>query len=240
MEAGGPPVVSTMAVDDTEPARLPQPVQHTQPRSFMEADVVEPYSLSLHNQSQMIAPQMHQQLLQYAQMHEQQLQQEQFQQQQLQQQQQQLQPPPPQPPLHRRDPPQPVAKKSKRINGTASRTLKEDLPEYNEQEFEAGLGPLPPGAEDGFDPNVLLHSLTGNVVYKTQAQREATKLQPIPPGSDAMLRIYTDGSSLRNGQKGAFAGVGVYFGPEDRRCVLVPPYSPPLSISSQRGSFFPY
>ena len=173
--------------------------------------MVEPYSLSLHNQSQMIAPQMHQQLLQYAQMHQQSVQQQQLQQQLHQP---QLQAPQLQQ-VH--DLSQPAAKKSRKSNGTASRTLREELPEYNEQDYEAGLGPLPPGAEDGFDPNVLLHSLTGNVVYKTQTQREATKLQPIPPGPDAMLRIYTDGSSLRNGQKGAFAGVGVYFGPEDRR-----------------------
>ena len=33
-----------------------------------------------------------------------------------------------------------------------------------------------------------------------------------------MLYIYTDGSSLRNGQEGACAGVGVYFGPRDTRC----------------------
>ena len=31
----------------------------------------------------------------------------------------------------------------------------------------------------------------------------------------SILRIYTDGSSLRNGQAGARAGVGVYFGPQD-------------------------
>ena len=213
MEAGGPPAIpssiSTSLVD-TEPARLPQPGQHAQARGFMEADVVEPYSLSLHNQSQMIAPQMHQQLLQYAQMHEQSVQQQQLQQlhqSQLQAQQSQR--------VH--EIPPAASKKSRKSNGAAIRTLREELPEYNEQDFEAGLGPLPPGAEDGFDPNVLLHSLTGNVVYKTQTQREATKLQPIPPGPEAMLRIYTDGSSLRNGQKGAFAGVGVYFGPEDRR-----------------------
>ncbi|KAK5143037.1 hypothetical protein LTR04_002031 [Oleoguttula sp. CCFEE 6159] len=34
-----------------------------------------------------------------------------------------------------------------------------------------------------------------------------------------MLRIYTDGSSLGNGQRGAVAGVGVYFGPKDSRNV---------------------
>lgn len=83
----------------------------------------------------------------------------------------------------------------------------------NGREQEAGAGPLPPAAEDGFDPNVLLDPKTGQVVYKTKEQRTATKTQPTgPPG---MLRIYTDGSSLRNGTKIASAGVGVYFGPED-------------------------
>ena len=31
--------------------------------------------------------------------------------------------------------------------------------------------------------------------------------------------VYTDGSSLGNGRNGASAGVGVYFGPSDPRCV---------------------
>jgi ribonuclease HI len=34
-----------------------------------------------------------------------------------------------------------------------------------------------------------------------------------------VLKIYTDGSSLGNGAKGATAGVGVYFGPRDPRYV---------------------
>jgi ribonuclease HI len=90
----------------------------------------------------------------------------------------------------------------------------------NGREQEAGTGPLPPAAEDGFDPNVLLDPKTGQVVYKTMEQRTATKTQPTgPPG---MLRIYTDGSSLRNGTKIASAGVGVYFGPEDSRNVSEP------------------
>ncbi|KAL4926627.1 RNA-DNA hybrid ribonuclease [Aspergillus undulatus] len=85
--------------------------------------------------------------------------------------------------------------------------------------FEPGEGPLPPGAEDGFDPNVLLDPKTGKIVYKTDEQKAATKTQPKgPPG---MLRIYTDGSSLKNGKTGANAGVGVYFGPGDTRFVYL-------------------
>ncbi|KAJ5518477.1 Ribosomal protein L9/RNase H1, N-terminal [Penicillium expansum] len=80
-------------------------------------------------------------------------------------------------------------------------------------EFAPGDGPLPKGAEDGFDPNVLLDPATGKVVYKTAPQMAATKTQST--GIPGMLRIYTDGSSLRNGTPLASAGVGVYFGPGD-------------------------
>lgn len=82
--------------------------------------------------------------------------------------------------------------------------------------LEPGAGPMPPGAEDGFDPNVTLN-VVGQVVHKTEAQKSKTKIvtkERDPPG---MLKIYTDGSSLRNGQAGARAGVGVFFGPGDSR-----------------------
>lgn len=84
-------------------------------------------------------------------------------------------------------------------------------------EYAPGDGPLPAGAEDGFDPNVILDPSTGKVVYKTAPQMTATKTQP--KGVPGMLRIYTDGSSLRNGTPLASAGVGVYFGPGDSRFV---------------------
>lgn len=91
---------------------------------------------------------------------------------------------------------------------------------------EPGDGPLPPGAEDGFDPNLLLDPATGKVVYRSADQANATKLKATgPPG---MLRIYTDGSSLKNGQALASAGVGVYFGPGDTRFVFLPAISPPF------------
>ncbi|BDD58060.1 hypothetical protein MAP00_009276 [Monascus purpureus] len=90
----------------------------------------------------------------------------------------------------------------------------------NGTQLEPGTGPLPPGTEDGFDPNVLLDPTTGKIVYKTPAQKAATKMRPVgPPG---MLRIYTDGSALKNGSTVAAAGVGVYFGPEDKRNVSEP------------------
>lgn len=95
--------------------------------------------------------------------------------------------------------------------------------------LEPGTGPLPPGAEDGFDPNVRLNA-AGQVVHKTEAEKEKTKIitkERDPPGT---LIIYTDGSSLGNGQASARAGVGVFFGPGDPRyasayLLPVPPHS---------------
>ncbi|PGH15491.1 hypothetical protein AJ80_05508 [Polytolypa hystricis UAMH7299] len=95
--------------------------------------------------------------------------------------------------------------------GTMTERPKDELG----NEYPPGTGPLPPGAEDGFDPNVLLDPTTGKLVYKTPQQLRATKHQAKPPGPPGMLRIYTDGSSLRNGTTIAKAGVGVYFGPGD-------------------------
>ncbi|CAI7677370.1 unnamed protein product [Penicillium pancosmium] len=80
-------------------------------------------------------------------------------------------------------------------------------------EYPAGDGPLPRGAEDGFDPNVMLDPATGKIVYKDASKKVATKTQV--SGIPGMLRIYTDGSSLRNGTALASAGVGVFFGPGD-------------------------
>lgn len=52
-------------------------------------------------------------------------------------------------------------------------------------DFAPGDGPLPPGAEDGFDPNVLLDPATGKVVYKTDSEKTTTKRQRtgIPGGA---------------------------------------------------------
>lgn len=104
---------------------------------------------------------------------------------------------------------------------------------------EPGDGPLPPGAEDGFDPNLLLDPATGKVVYRSAEQANTTKLKATgPPG---MLRIYTDGSSLKNGQELASAGVGVYFGPGDTRFVFIPANLLSFSLlqSSLTSTFFP-
>jgi len=103
----------------------------------------------------------------------------------------------------------PVAKKQKRSEP--------GIVAYAEEDFEPGTGPLPPGAEDGFDPNVILNGVSGQVEYKSDRQRKAMKLQVTGPSESGMLRIYTDGSSLSNGAAGARAGVGVFFGPSDVR-----------------------
>ncbi|KAG5292660.1 RNase H domain-containing protein [Histoplasma ohiense] len=87
------------------------------------------------------------------------------------------------------------------------------------KEYPPGLGPVPPGAVDGFDPNVLLDPTTGKLKYRSPHEKVPTKQQPGRPGP---LKIYTDGSSLRNGSMGAKAGVGVYFGPGDERNVSEP------------------
>lgn len=80
--------------------------------------------------------------------------------------------------------------------------------------YAPGEGPLPPGSVDGFDPDIFLNPITGKVEYKSQAQKERKIMVPKPAG---VLRIYTDGSSLGNGQYGAVSGVGVYFGAGDDR-----------------------
>lgn len=88
--------------------------------------------------------------------------------------------------------------------------------EYKEEDFEPGTGPLPFGSIDGFDPRIRLDS-TGRIVYKTQGEREATKMMTPQIGPTEPIKIHTDGSSLGNGRVGAFAGIGVYFGPADKR-----------------------
>lgn len=111
----------------------------------------------------------------------------------------------------------PALKKAKKALNSTSKGTKAVAVECNEANYEPGTGPLPPGAEDGFDPNIMLDPATGKVIYKTQEQRLATKPLPAGPAPSGMLRIHTDGSALNNGGAEAFAGVGVYFGPGDKR-----------------------
>lgn len=103
------------------------------------------------------------------------------------------------------------------------------------QPYDLGRGPLPPGAEDGFDPNIRLDP-NGEIVNRTDAEKAKTKLIPKEHNPPGMLRIYTDGSSLRNGQAGARAGVGVFFGPQDPKYELTPASS---TTSSPRYPYLP-
>lgn len=105
------------------------------------------------------------------------------------------------------------SKKSKKKADEVDSTLLDD------GDYEAGEGPLPAGTEDGFDPRITLDPATGEVQYKSDEHLNKTKWQATGPTEEGMLRVYTDGSSLGNGAGGAVAGVGVYFGPNDKRCV---------------------
>lgn len=93
--------------------------------------------------------------------------------------------------------------------------------------FPPGRGPVPSGSEDNFDPNIKLEE-DGTIRHKTEEEKRKTKqITVAKEGPNAPpLRIYTDGSSLSNGQAGARAGVGVFFGPGD------PKYASPLSPST--------
>ncbi|EON61779.1 hypothetical protein W97_00995 [Coniosporium apollinis CBS 100218] len=117
----------------------------------------------------------------------------------------------------------PAAKKQKK---TATPAPAEPVIENGngapEEPPEAGTGPLPPDAEDGFDRRIILNAETGKVEYKTAEQLNAKKKMAKGDSQNSMLRIYTDGSSLGNGKNGAIAGVGVFFGPGDKRNVSEP------------------
>ena len=96
------------------------------------------------------------------------------------------------------------------------------------EEYEPGDGPLPEDAEDNFDHTIVLDQATGHARYKTAAEMSKTKYMASAPVADSPIRIYTDGSTLSNGQTAAIGGVGVYFGPLDRRNI-----SEPLTGSKQ-------
>jgi ribonuclease HI len=120
---------------------------------------------------------------------------------------------------------------SKKIKtGKAKKGGKDDGDGYGlvGEEYEPGDGPLPEDAEDNFDHTITLDQSTGTARYKTAAELGRTKYAASAPVKDAPVRIYTDGSALNNGQAAAIGGVGVYFGPLDKRNV-----SEPLSGSKQ-------
>jgi ribonuclease HI len=84
--------------------------------------------------------------------------------------------------------------------------------------FEPGLGPLPLNAVDGFDPSLKLDDKTGNIRIKTDEELGKRKRQPTGDFKGPVV-VYTDGGSRGNGNAGAKAGCGVYFGPRDPRSV---------------------
>ncbi|KAF2878279.1 ribonuclease H-like domain-containing protein [Massariosphaeria phaeospora] len=108
-----------------------------------------------------------------------------------------------------------ASKRQKRNDGSALALVD------NHGEYPPATGPLPLDAEDGFDGTVTFNPLTGEPERKTEEQLGARKMQPTGSFSGT-VEIYTDGSSLGNGQKGAVAGVGVYFGNNDERNVSEP------------------
>ena len=109
------------------------------------------------------------------------------------------------------------SKKQKKSKGVVEEIT---LPALDENgAYLPGEDPLPADTADGFDPRIVLDPETGELEYKTDEQLNKTKWQATTPAGEGMLRIYTDGSSLGNGATGAVAGVGVYFGPSDRRYV---------------------
>jgi ribonuclease HI len=99
-------------------------------------------------------------------------------------------------------------KKQKRNNGSAV------IPETN-GDYEPGTGPLPPDAEDGFDRTIKLNA-DGTLGYKDVDELYARKLQANGDFTGP-LEIYTDGAARGNGQLGAVAGVGIWFGDNDSR-----------------------
>ncbi|KAJ4362092.1 hypothetical protein N0V95_001548 [Ascochyta clinopodiicola] len=107
-------------------------------------------------------------------------------------------------------------KKQKKNNGLATAVI----PNGNVT-YEPGMGPLPEGAEDGFDRTLKMDLESGAIRHKTESELTAVKKQPTGDFTGQVV-VYTDGSSLGNGRIGAVAGVGVYFGPNDKRNVSEP------------------
>lgn len=113
----------------------------------------------------------------------------------------------------------PAIKKAKTTKGKKTGIKDEGSPApfIDPYDFAPGEGPPPDDAEDGFDSSIILDQTTGEPRYKTAEERARVKPQAVRPAKDSFVKIYTDGSSLGNGQLGAVGGVGVYFGPGDGR-----------------------
>ncbi|KAK5108182.1 hypothetical protein LTR62_008713 [Meristemomyces frigidus] len=110
----------------------------------------------------------------------------------------------------------PATKKSRKSGHVKTEHRSPETLLYEQGLYEPGEAPLN-GAEDDFDMDITLDQTTGALRYKTGMESQRIKYQAVQPVERAPIRIYTDGSSLSNGQAGAIAGVGVFFGPADRR-----------------------
>jgi ribonuclease HI len=118
---------------------------------------------------------------------------------------------------------EPAPKKAKSSKKKAGKDEPSPAPVFIDQdEYEAGLAPLPDDASDEFDDDIILDPITDSVRYKTREERTRYTYQAVRPVSSAPIRIYTDGSSLSNGKANAWGGVGVYFGPADGRNISEP------------------
>ena len=113
----------------------------------------------------------------------------------------------------------PPVKKARICNGA---TLGASFREASGTEVTVDL-PIEKGADVGGRQGL---SLGRNLIVSTHLGRPFprdadSKDQVESPGADHAdegdVRVYTDGSSLRNGQAEALAGIGVYFGPSDQR-----------------------
>lgn len=115
---------------------------------------------------------------------------------------------------------EPVAKK------TTNATRKIDvLPEPAEEDDRDGGNPMVQSFissdYDDFDPDSPFEDIPPRSGVETLDLNTQTTKPPseAPP---AVLHIYTDGSSRGNGQRGALAGIGVFFGPSDPRNISEP------------------
>lgn len=123
------------------------------------------------------------------------------------------------------EPAEPVQKKAKSSKSKKSNGIKDEMspaPLMEQGEYEPGEAPLPGDAEDNFDTSITVDHVTNGARYKTREERERLTYTAVRPVPDAPIRIYTDGSSLANGQANAWGGVGVYFGSGDKRNISEP------------------
>ncbi|KAF2428085.1 ribonuclease H-like protein [Tothia fuscella] len=114
---------------------------------------------------------------------------------------------------------QPASKKAKKNNAKNETPIPEKDANGDPNPMFA---PLPPDAEDGFDRNVILDPETGVMRHKTAEELAARKKMFKPDNYADSLRVWTDGACRGNGKKGAYGGVGVYFGEKDPRNVGEP------------------